>query len=134
REPKDIMSYTALAAIAIQSNQNDQHGGQSIPAFDFYMAPGVLKTFKRQFKQSVYELLDFSGFINFINMDKIEKEIDRLNSIDIDISLFEPIYKESPEVKRIFTKAYDTACKKTDRATYQAMEAFVHNLNTMHSR
>ena len=43
REPKDIMSYTALAAIAIQSNQNDQHGGQSIPAFDYYMAPGVVR-------------------------------------------------------------------------------------------
>ena len=48
RRPNDIMSYSALAAIAIQSNQNDQHGGQSIPAFDFYMAPGVLKTFKKQ--------------------------------------------------------------------------------------
>ena len=42
RAPNDIMSYAALAAIAIQSNQNDQHGGQSIPAFDYYMAPGVL--------------------------------------------------------------------------------------------
>src|SRR5699024_6687175 len=37
RPPKDIMSYSALAAIAIQSNQNDQHGGQSIPAFDYYL-------------------------------------------------------------------------------------------------
>ena len=59
RPPKDIMSYGALAAIAIQSNQNDQHGGQSIPAFDYYLAPGVLMTFKKQFKQSVYELLRF---------------------------------------------------------------------------
>ena len=81
REPKDIMSYSALAAIAIQSDQNDQHGGQSIPAFDFYMAPGVLKTFKRQYKQAVYELLDFTDFISFVNMDKVEKEIDKLNSI-----------------------------------------------------
>ena len=50
REPNDIMSYSALAAIAIQSNQNDQHGGQSIPAFDYYLAPGVLKTFKKMLK------------------------------------------------------------------------------------
>jgi ribonucleoside-triphosphate reductase (formate) len=47
REPNDISSYTALAAIAIQSNQNDQHGGQSIPAFDYDMAEGVRKTFKK---------------------------------------------------------------------------------------
>ena len=134
REPKDIMSYSALAAIAIQSNQNDQHGGQSIPAFDYYMAPGVLKTFKKQFKQAVYELLDFTDFINFINMDKIEKEIDKLNTISFDISIFENFYKESEEVKKIFAKAYDIALSKTDRQTYQAMEAFIHNLNTMHSR
>ena len=134
REPKDIMSYSALAAIAIQSNQNDQHGGQSIPAFDYYMAPGVLKTFRRQFKQAVYELLDFTDFINFINMDKIEKEIDKLNTISFDINIFENFYKESEEVKKIFTKAYDVALSKTDRQTYQAMEAFIHNLNTMHSR
>ena len=134
REPQDIMSYSALAAIAIQSNQNDQHGGQSIPAFDYYMAPGVLKTFKRQYKQAIYELLDYSDFISFVNMDKIEKEIDKLTSINVNTNMFAPIYKDSVEVKRIFDKAYETAYKKTDRATYQAMEAFVHNLNTMHSR
>ena len=134
RSPKDIMSYGALAAIAIQSNQNDQHGGQRIPAFDFYMAPGVLKTFKKQFKQAVYELLDFSDFINFVNMDKIEKEIDKLESIEFDINVFESFFKGSEEVRKIFTKAYEIALAKTDRQTYQAMEAFVHNLNTMHSR
>ena len=134
RSPKDIMSYGALAAIAIQSNQNDQHGGQSIPAFDFYMAPGVLKTFKKQFKQAVYELLDFSDFINFVNMDKIEKEIDKLESIEFDINMFESFFKGSEEVRKVFTKAYEIALAKTDRQTYRAMEAFVHNLNTMHSR
>ena len=134
RSPKDIMSYGALAAIAIQSNQNDQHGGQSIPAFDFYMAPGVLKTFKKQFKQAVYELLDFSDFINFVNMDKIEKEIDKLESIEFDINVFESFCKGSEQLRNKFTKAYEIALAKTDRQTYQAMEAFVHNLNTMHSR
>ena len=134
RSPKDIMSYSALAAIAIQSNQNDQHGGQSIPAFDYYLAPGVLKTFKKQFKQALYELLDFSDFIAFVNMDRVAKEVDKLNSIKINIDEFSNFYKESHEVKRIFEKAYDIAYAKTDRITYQAMEAFVHNLNTMHSR
>ncbi len=134
REPQSINSYSALAAIAIQSNQNDQHGGQSIPAFDFYMAPGVLKTFKKEFKQAIYELLDFTDFISFVNMDKVAIAVDKLNSIEVDINVFEPFYKDSSEVRRIFDKAYETAMSKTDRATYQAMEAFVHNLNTMHSR
>ena len=134
REPNSIISYSALAAIAIQANQNDQHGGQSIPAFDYYMAPGVLKTFKKQFKQAVYELLEFTDFISFVNMDRVEREIDKLSSIDTNIEVFEPIYKESSEVKKIFEKGYETAYKKTNRETYQAMEAFIHNLNTMHSR
>ena len=134
REPQSINAYSALAAIAVQSNQNDQHGGQSIPAFDFYMAPGVLKTFKKEYKQSLYELLDFTDFISFVNMDKVAQTIDKLNSITVDLGIFENFYKESKEVRRIFEKAYDTAIAKTDRATYQAMEAFVHNLNTMHSR
>ena len=134
RKPNDIMSYSALAAIAIQSNQNDQHGGQSIPAFDFYMAPGVLKTFKKQFKQEVYDLLDFSDLLSFVNIDRVVKEIDKLNSIDVDIEEFANFYKESSTVKRIFEKSYEKALQKTNRTTYQAMEAFVHNLNTMHSR
>ena len=134
REPQSISAYGALAAIAVQSNQNDQHGGQSIPAFDFYMAPGVLKTFKKEYKQALYELLDFTDFISFVNMDKVAMIIDKLNSLEFDLEIFSNYYKESKEVRRIFEKAYDTAIAKTDRATYQAMEAFVHNLNTMHSR
>ena len=134
REPQSISAYGALAAIAVQSNQNDQHGGQSIPAFDFYMAPGVLKTFKKEYKQALYELLDFTDFISFVNMDKAATIIDKLDSIEFNLELFSNFYKDSKEVRRIFEKAYDTAIAKTDRATYQAMEAFVHNLNTMHSR
>lgn len=134
REPNDIMSYSALAAIAIQSNQNDQHGGQSIPAFDYYLAPGVLKTFKKQFKQTISDLLDYSDFGEFINMSSIAKEIDKLDSIDFDLSVFERFIKNSEQVGRLFRIAYDKAYSKTDRITYQAMEAFVHNLNTMHSR
>ena len=134
RSPNDIMSYSALAAIAIQSNQNDQHGGQSIPAFDYYMAPGVLKTFKKQFKQTIYDLLDYADLLSFVNMDRVAKEIDKLTSIDVELEEFSNFYKESGSVKRIFEKSYEKALQKTNRTTYQAMEAFVHNLNTMHSR
>ena len=134
RSPQDIISYTALAAIAIQANQNDQHGGQSVPAFDYYMAPGVLKTFKKEFKQQIYDLLDFQDLLSIIKMDRIAKEIDKLTSIEFDIELFENFYKDSDQLKRLFEKSYEKALKKTDRKTFQAMEAFIHNLNTMHSR
>ena len=134
REPNDIMSYSALAAIAIQANQNDQHGGQSVPAFDYYMAPGVLKTFKKQFKQMIYDYLDLTEFKNFVAMNGILREIDKINSINFDISIFDQYLRDSSELKRMFKLSYEKALQKTNRQTYQAMEAFIHNLNTMHSR
>ena len=134
REPNDIMSYSALAAIAIQANQNDQHGGQAIPAFDYYLAPGVLKTYKKQLKQTMYDLLDYSGFLTFINFDKFVEKINKLNSVEFDETDFDKLCKNSDEVKRIVKISKEKALQKTDRITYQAMEAFIHNLNTMHSR
>ena len=134
RTPNSIMSYAALAAIAIQSNQNDQHGGQSIPAFDYYMAPGVIKTYKKNLKQEIYDYLELEGFLNFIKFNRIEKEIDKINTIDYDISNLDIFAKEEERVLKIFRLANKKALKKTDKMTYQAMESFIHNLNTMHSR
>ena len=134
RTPNSIASYSALAASAIQANQNEQHGGQSIPAFDYYMAPGVLKTFKKEFKQSLYNMIDFEGFLGFVNFDKIVDIINKLDSIEFEIDLFNDYTAKSDRLKEIFEESYKIAINKTDRATYQAMEAFIHNLNTMHSR
>ena len=134
RPPQDISTYSSLACIAIQANQNDQHGGQSIPMLDFYLAPGVLKTFKKQFKQTIYDFLDLEGFLPVINIDRIIREIDKIESIEIDVDKFSDYQKGSERIQEIFKKSYDKAMQKTDRATQQAMEAFIHNLNTMHSR
>ena len=134
RPPQDISTYSSLAAIVIQANQNDQHGGQAIPALDYYLAPGVLKTFKKQFKQTVYDFLDLDGFIGVINIDRIIREIDKIESIEVNLEEFSDYQKGSDRIKEIFKLAYEKALQKTDRATQQAMEAFIHNLNTMHSR
>lgn len=134
RTPNSIASYSSLAAIAIQSNQNEQHGGQSIPAFDYYLAPGVLKTFKKEFKQELYELLGVFGFNDFVNFDKVVELIDKQTSIEVDLNIFDELFNDSKKVKELVKTAYDNAINKTDRSTYQAMEAFIHNLNTMHSR
>lgn len=147
REPNDIISYAALAAIAIQSNQNDQHGGQSIPFFDYGLAEGVYKTFKKSYISNINK-----GLKLFRQVDKIEdiKNIvceleDRLkiklslNKIDKYISEEKKLLKEKlnlddKEVNVIQSFAFEEAYKETDQKTYQAMEAFIHNLNTMHSR
>lgn len=129
RPPKDIASYGALCAIAIQSNQNDQHGGQSIPAFDYYMAPGVLYTFKKHFKQNLYNFLELFDLID----EKLIKKIDSIKSIKLSEKELNQMTNHT-EKQDLLKKAYNKSLQITNRLTYQAMEALIHNLNTMHSR
>ncbi len=146
REPNDITSYSALACIAIQSNQNDQHGGQSIPNFDYGMALGVAKTFEKGYRQNLrksLELLldkDLGEEINSI-CELVSKEHNLnplLNRMDPYIKAEKKYLLEYVADEELLDRAQAFAVKKseaeTDRITFQAMEAFVHNLNTMHSR
>ena len=145
REPNDIASYSALACIAIQSNQNDQHGGQSVPNFDYAMAEGVKKTYISRYKQNLSRALELLG--GFEDADKRASEVvETLTAQGIAPTLANDNgFKE--KALTILTKELDTetaqhilkftaehAYKETNRATYQAMEALVHNLNTMNSR
>src|SRR5699024_7677435 len=110
------------------------HGGQSIPAFDYYMAPGVLHTFKKQFKQRIYDFLDLFEYLDDVNLDTMMNKVDKLSSIDITLDDIEEIADKDKTIQNVLEKAYEKALLVTDRITYQAMEAFIHNLNTMHSR
>ena len=131
REPQSIVSYATLAVIAICNNQRDQSGEQSIPAFDYYMAPGVLKTFKKEFKQTVYDILEYTDYDKFIALNGIEREIEKISTIDFDISLFYKFTREAEELKRMFRIVYQKALVKTNKQVYQAMEGFVHDLNSL---
>lgn len=147
REPNDIISYAALAAIAIQSNQNDQHGGQSIPFFDYGLAEGVYKTFKKLYINNMSKALELYEGIEALDeirdiVSYVEENTDTKASISLDESYINLEKREL--INRLNIKddvaeksqkfAYKEAYKETDRNTYQAMEAFIHNLNTMHSR
>lgn len=131
REPQSIISYATLAIIAILNNQKDQSGEQSIPAFDYYMAPGVLKTFKKEFKQTIFDILEYTDYDKFIAINGIEREIEKMSSIDFDIELFYKFTRDAEELKRMFRIVYDKALKKTNKQVYQAMEGFVHDLNNL---
>ena len=148
REPNSIQSYAALAAIAIQSNQNDQHGGQSIPNFDYGMAEGVAKTYRKAFtrrlKDAVEDYLDLGDEGTAITAiiaaaEAATGEVAKLESSDAYLAavgkgLREQYGIDCEKVNKLITRASIRAYKKTDRDTQQAMEGFVHNLNTMHSR
>lgn len=162
REPNDISSYSALACIAIQSNQNDQHGGQSVPKFDYDLAPGVRKTFVRRYLDNIirfiYNISDTD--LNFEDIqDVVRSSYNKMTSEQqqrLSLSSISQRYQETERyniingfmengsnidhdylytsLRDIQDKAWMLAEKETNRATYQAMEALVHNLNTMHSR
>ncbi|HHU21866.1 MAG TPA: anaerobic ribonucleoside triphosphate reductase [Clostridiales bacterium] len=147
REPNDIASYSALCCIAIQSNQNDQHGGQSIVNFDYGMADGVRKTFKRLYRQNLAKALmlwkDMDDPEDEIraNMESIEKETGLYPRLDgcadyqeAELPRLAELFGDEEAIRKAQKLAEHYATKETDRATYQAMEAFIHNLNTMHSR
>ena len=131
REPQNILTYSILSIIAISGNQKDQNGEQGISAFDYYMAPGVLKTFKKQFRQTIYDILEYTDYDKFIAINGIEREIDKLYTIDFNIEDFYKFTRGAEELKRMFRITYKSALEKTNSLVHQAMEAFVHNLNSL---
>lgn len=143
RTPQSIQSYATLATIIFQTNQNEQHGGQAIPAFDFFMAKGVLKTFQKAVASTLAFYLEMKRFevpeddiivpvrkyLTTIKPEEDDKKkfVDEINNIitaNLNVSI------TSEEIEHIIKKAHE----RTRKDTHQAMEGFIHNLNTMHSR
>ncbi|MBO4369545.1 MAG: anaerobic ribonucleoside triphosphate reductase, partial [Desulfovibrio sp.] len=143
REPNSIESYAALACIAIQANQNEMHGSQSVPNFDYAMAPGVSKTFIKEYRQA------FSAYLSITNGIERARAKEKTNTF-LKMSMVTPTMSNGPALRKALGTlcpddecelaqkahdyAYNEALANTDRHVYQAMEALIHNLNTMNSR
>ena len=149
REPNDIASYSALACIAIQSNQNDQHGGQSVPNFDYAMAEGVKKTYRARYIQNIARCLAMECDKDLNDCDKLAEQLasdvleqQGLNPVladdngyrEAELPGLTAVCGSQELARKIQDFAVKAAYKETNRATYQAMEALIHNLNTMNSR
>ena len=142
RTPQNIQSYATLATIVFQTNQNEEHGGQAIPAFDFFMAPGVRKTFIRQLAD---RLLYAHSLLSGRSLTDEERKafVEALRGLEPPLAHtdaaaealaagLEHIGCQLPATA--VRLALEEAYQRTKRDTHQAMEGFVHNLNTMHSR
>lgn len=144
REPQSIQSATALCCIAIQSNQNDMHGGQSIPLFEYDLAPYVAISYSKhlckviciclrndeadvsEIKEYCKELYDkydtcLSDEVQALIKAKVLEVLKKYDTYELDVT---------KNVDYIMSEAI----KLTERETYQAMEALIHNLNSMQSR
>nr|WP_319489622.1 anaerobic ribonucleoside triphosphate reductase [uncultured Caproiciproducens sp.] len=152
REPNDIRSYAALACIAIQANQNEMHGGQAVPNFDYSMAPGVAKTFKKAYFKALSQFFQITNGMSEEDADALSKTIQNELGLEVTLSSVDQYgealknylpehqrkngFEEITEAQtvRAHNYAVTTGTTNTEMATYQAMEALIHNLNTMNSR
>jgi len=144
REPNSIRSYAALACIAIQANQNEMHGGQSVPNFDYAMAQGVIKTYSKEYYKMFKSYLQVKYDSDEITADAVITTLKE--KIEIPVRMAEAkVYGEalnmievpgisSGQLEGAHKYAVKEAHNNTEKQTYQAMEAFIHNLNTMNSR
>ena len=137
REPQSIKTAANLACIVLQSNQNEMFGGQAFPTFDYDLAPYVAKSFANHLRECLNDYFDsedtekdFKNILTKEITDKIYQKYNTILNLDSKSELSELLKIDS----EIFEKLYKRALKKTDKETYQAMEALIHNFNTMHSR
>lgn len=145
REPKDIRSYAALACIAIQANQNEMHGGQSVPNFDYAMALGVKKSFRKAYFNSMIQFIEVKEAVAHDEAEALVNELRAAVGDDVTMDSCKEYAKKAEcflteknisadDAEAAAEYAEKAALRDTDKATYQAMEALVHNLNTMNSR
>ena len=152
RQPKSIATYASLACIAIQANQNEMHGGQAVPNFDYAMAEGVACTFRKEYYDAVqryfwleYDCENVLGEpfrnalkaamperINMSNIDSYEEAF--VQWVMKEGAGWMEVVPKEEDIRRCLKTSIRIAMKETDLATYQAMESLVHNLNTMNSR
>ena len=139
RTPQSIQSYATLATIIFQTNQNEQHGGQAIPAFDFFMAKGVLKSFIKHLT-SIISFYNILSEQESVNEEELKNELSKnIKSIHLDKKIKQDfldfLLQRNIEVTpESLERILDKALLQTKKDTHQAMEGFIHNLNTMHSR
>ena len=140
RTPQSIQSYATLATIIFQTNQNEQHGGQAIPAFDFFMAKGVSKSFRKHLASFISFFMQMEQSDNKMEEKEIRQLIaQQLSSILPNNTEVEALSKALKDVRinislEQLSLILDKAYRQTRKDTHQAMEGFIHNLNTMHSR
>ena len=154
REPNSIRAAAALTAISIQSSQNDLFGGQAINAFDYDLAPYVNKSFRKYLQQGLDEWGRFHKFKEWANNHELYSDLTEANGACVPrvitgrenqdeiqygvnkervISIMQDAFEhtncelDDENAKTI----YDIACEKTKDETHQAMEAFIHNMNTL---
>ena len=114
RPAKRIETASVIACISLETAQNEMHGGQAIPAFDFYLAPYVRKTYIEELKKAEEIMnIDLKAFYDAPLKDYIKRPLDGLDN----------------ELRGL-----QHAMNQTVSRVHQAMEAFIHNMNTIHSR
>ena len=130
RPAKRIETAATVACITMEAVQNEMHGGQAIPAFDFYMAPYVRAAFEEEVNKCCEDLLVQLSDVEAIRRMALEKPITDYIAGEIDCAS-----NLTTDVNRAHAdRVWQIAVNRTVKRVHQAMESFVHNMNTIHSR
>lgn len=153
RTPNDITSYGALAAICLQADQSDEHGGQSIPHFDYALSKGVAKTFIKEYKLAMMAAVEMKTINPELNdYESVKFAVENLIAIAEGTTGSSPrlamnqeylaeerkglmeLGFDEEQANEIQSYSYRTSQRETNKKTHQTMEALIHNLNTLQSR
>lgn len=129
--PSDIFEALNLTSYIFRLLAKEQYYGESIPSFDYFLSPIVLKTFKKIFFNTLENNFALTEFKAFLPMNGIQREIAKIQSIDFDIDIFDQYLRESDVVKNIFKKSYEIALNEVNKQLKKSITEFLLNLNIL---
>lgn len=129
--PSDIFEALNLTSYIFRLLAKEQYYGESIPSFDYFLSPIVLKTFKKIFFNTLENNFALTEFKAFLPMNGIQREIAKIQSIDFDIDIFDQYLRESDVVKNILKKSYEIALDEVNKQLKKSITEFLLNLNIL---
>ena len=129
--PSDIFEALNLTSYIFRLLAKEPYYGESIPSFDYFLSPIVLKTFKKIFFNTLENNFALTEFKAFLPMNGIQREIAKIQSIDFDIDIFDQYLRESDVVKNILKKSYEIALNEVNKQLKKSITEFLLNLNIL---
>lgn len=130
-KPKTIEEVLDTILIILEQIVEEQYFGESIPSFDYLLEPYILETFKIIFKNTLFQNLKNSEFLEFLPKNGIEREIEKIQDILVDLNVFNQYIRESKKVEDIIKTSYDCSIKKLKERIYNSLENFFIKTNIL---
>lgn len=122
----DMLSCFEYIKLFLINCSKEQYGNQGLMNIDEILKESLLNTFKEEFKTKIYEYLDFNGYIDIVDIDSINRDIIKLNTMLIDIDNYYKYSKKIKQIEFIFEKAYESSILSAEKILYKSLYSFLH--------